>query len=539
MKSNRDDRNDRLNGELTDSDMFAELTRGDLPGGISIPPGGALAIDVSSLLAGMLGGKRGDVIDGDEVEFTKNGKIAVPEGMTYQQAIKILRRMHEESETVTSYTQAFNYRPHDGAYATFMVLRERYGMVMGEIIRSMFGDKPPELINVKIGVGKTEQVPWGLISVPTLDGTEMMLCGRHTDSEGQPIFDLHVQAPRKHRREIEAIFAEIERFLQENSIYRGKAVHGVQNLDFLDLAAFNADEIALSDEVLESLEGNVWSILRYADIMRAEGMPLRRSVLLHGPFGTGKTSVGMMTGQIAVENGWTFISAKAGRDNIADVMQLAKQYQPAVVFFEDLDTQAQATNNGSRTSELLDVFDGIATKGIEIVLVMTTNHVDRVQKGMMRPGRLDVLVEIAELDRNGTERLIKAVVAEGKLDPTIDYDVVYEAMQGFLPAFVRGAVDRARSFAIARTGRPDFVLTTEDLVKSAISFRPQFKALQEAKEADKVPTLDLALSAAVTAAAQQAIDMVEVRHGNSKEFTLRVPELAANGQHNGHSNGSH
>src|SRR6185503_16685974 len=83
--------------------------------------------------------------------------------------------------------------------------------------------------------------------------------------------------------------------------------------------------------------------------------------------------------------------------------------------------------------------------------------------------RLDFVVDIAALDRNGTERLVRAVVAPGKLDPTVDFDEVYKNMEKFEPAFVRATADRAKTFALTRAeGKPDYVLTTKDLVSAAV-----------------------------------------------------------------------
>jgi transitional endoplasmic reticulum ATPase len=130
---------------------------------------------------------------------------------------------------------------------------------------------------------------------------------------------------------------------------------------------------------------------------------------------------------------------------------------------------------------------------------MTTNHIQNIHKGMLRPGRLDAVVHIGELDRNGVERLIKAVVPWTKLEDTIDYDVVYEHMEKFLPAFVRESVTRAVTFAITRLdGKRDYTIGTEDLCNAADSLRPQLAHLDNAGEGKAAPTLDLAMGEIVS-----------------------------------------
>src|SRR6185437_2620503 len=150
------------------------------------------------------------------------------------------------------------------------------------------------------------------------------------------------------------------------------------------------------------------------------------------------------------------------------------------------------------------------------------NHVDQIHAGMMRPGRLDFVVEIAALDRNGTERLVRAVVAPGKLDPTVDFDEVYKNMEKFEPAFVRATADRAKTFALTRAeGKPDYVLTTKDLVSAAQSLHPQLELLRKASEGIPEPEIETALAKLL----DERIGNVEV-HDNygDKMFDLIVPE---------------
>ena len=448
----------------------------------------------AALAEQLTGGKK---ITGDEVEFHDDPKIVLPRDMTYGKAYKILERLEEEAEMPTSFDRRFRYRSDDGAYATLMVIKERYGMLLGKMTHSFFGTQPAETRNIAIGVGQTMQVPWGRIEIPIFENLELVLCDQHKDRDYGKIFEIHCRGPRKYKDEIEAFFDAIEDYLKNNSIYRGRAIVGSDEPEFLDLANFDAKQIVFSDEVTAILEGTVWAPLKYTEAMRREGVPLKRANLLYGPYGCGKTSVGQLTAEIAVANGWTFISAKPGRDNVQDVLRTARLYQPAVVFVEDIDVQSQSADV-DEVSKLLDAFDGITAKGGELMVLMTTNHIERIHKGMLRPGRLDAVVEIASLDRNGTERLIKAVIPENKRSLEIDYDEVFASMEGFFPAFIREAITRAVTFALNRLeGSPEYTIDTPDLVYAATSLHTQLAALHDAGEGEKPPTLDTALADAV------------------------------------------
>lgn len=436
------------------------------------------------------------VITGDEVEFHDGVKIGLPKGMTYKKAKNVLSRLEEEAEMETHFSRDFRYRPDDGAYAALQCVKTRWGMALGKPIQTFFGTIPAEKRTINIGPGQTMQVPWGLLEVPIFEGLELYLAETR-DRDYGTIFRIHGTGPRKYQDEIEGFFDDVEAFLQTNSIYRGQAIVGSNNPEFLDLSAFDASKIIFSDEVTATLSGTLLTPIKYTDAMRREGVPLKRALLLEGPYGTGKTSIGMTVAQVAVANGWTFISAKPGRDKVEDVLRTARLYQPAVVFVEDIDTQAN-DGEADAVTKLLEAFDGITSKGGELQIVMTTNHLDRIHKGMLRPGRLDAVVHIGALDRNGVERLVKVIVPTGKLADNVDFDAVYEAMEGFLPAFVKEALTRAVTFSIDRLGGArNYTIDTTDIVGAAVSLRPQFDALNGANEGERRPVLEVALGETV------------------------------------------
>lgn len=441
-------------------------------------------------------------ITGDEVAFHDDPKIILPRDMTYGRAYKVLARLEEEAEKETQFTRFFRYRPDDGAYAAFQVVKDKWGMSLGKSIQSFFGSRPPEMRTINIGVGSTMQVPWGMIEIPTLPGLELYI-GETQDRDYGRIFGIQGTGPRKYRDEIEDFFDQVQSYLETNSIYRGRAIVGSDDPEFLDLSSFDASKIVFAQSVEDTLEGTLWAPIRYSQSMRDNDVPLKRAVLAYGPYGTGKTSTGQLTAQVAVENGWTFISARPGRDKIEDVLRTARLYQPAVVFVEDIDT-ATSTGDADDVSKFLDAFDGITAKGGELMILMTTNHIEHIHKGMLRPGRLDSVVEIAGLDDSGIERLIKAVVPSAKLSDDVDYAEVARAMEGFLPAFVREAINRAITFSISRLkGESTYVIDTPDLVGAATSLHPQLAALNDAGTGKVRPTLDEALRETVKGAAKE------------------------------------
>lgn len=449
-----------------------------------------------------LGGQR---VSTDNLKF-QGKELILPETMSVADALEFLSDWQEAQEEETRFSRVFKYRPNDGAHALQSAMKKVFGTAgIQKPTWTFFGKKPPEQRSIPIGVETTTQVPWGEIEVPIFEGTMYVTESYH--KELGPLFQLIVDAPKKFQANVEGLFVIVEKELKEHSIYRGQAVDGQQEPEFIDLRGVDPRKVIFSNEVRAQLEANVWSLLRYTAMQRSLKMPLKRANLVYGPFGTGKTLAGFRTAQIAVENSWTFIYCRPARDDIGQVMATARLYQPCVVFVEDIDALA-SSGEDDQVTRLLDLFDGIQAKGTEIMVVMTTNHAERIHAGMLRPGRLDSMIEISTLDTDGVRQMIESVVPEKMIHAEdLDYEAIHAAMDGYLPAFIKESIDRAIRYALVREeGLKPTNLATEDFVLAAEGLRPQWEMMNDAGEGKKRPTLEVALEPLMERAAAKAND---------------------------------
>jgi transitional endoplasmic reticulum ATPase len=278
----------------------------------------------------------------------------------------------------------------------------------------------------------------------------------------------------------------VQDYLEQHSIYRAKCFNG--QMEFFDTDKVHPEQFVYTEEVWAQAETNILSPLRHRAAIAAEGLSLKRVSLLEGPFGTGKSGLGRTAAKVAVANGVTAILCKPGVDDPLELLQTAMLYMPAFVFIEDIDIIAMQ-RDPEVVTRILDVFDGPTTKNLPITVVLTTNHVEQIHKGMMRSGRIDAVVTIGAMDRPGVERLAEIVIGS-KLADGIDYDNVFEATAGFMPAYVKEAYERAVRYTIARTGKAGQVVE-EDLVHALHSLRDQYHLQENASDSiEKLPPLD-------------------------------------------------
>jgi hypothetical protein len=430
-----------------------------------------------------LGGK---VFHDEDILF-QGDKLTIPKNMTLAQAKKFIEMKEAELEKPTDFTHVFNYRPYDGAWCAWNFMKRTFGVVghKDRLIKTMFGTEkaPPMMVDIPIDVDKTEQIPWGRVELPFMPGAVFEFETFYHEDKG-PLFWIQCTSPKKFKFEIEGIFRGIEEELRERSLYRGKAFDGQENPEFIDLSSVDPKRVVYSKEVMAQLEANIWAQLRHTDEFVKQGIPLKRAVLIHGPFGTGKTLAALLTGQEAAKAGWTFIKARPGRDNIFVVMQTARLYEPCVVFYEDVDQIVDAeAQDRAGVAQLLDVFDGIEAKGTKILCVLTTNYPDKIHKGMARPGRLDAMIEISELDQDGVEALVRTRLSPDMLEDEIDWAAVFAAAIEYKPAFVTEFADRTMRYVIAEHGTmDDHRVGTRALVNAAHGLRPQYEKMVGAKE---------------------------------------------------------
>lgn len=412
--------------------------------------------------------------------------------------IEYLTEYEESQETEYDYVRQYPYRPWDGAAAFDRAVKRVTGSAgIGRATFSFFGKQPPQQITITTGLNKTTQVSWGRVEVPMLEAT-FDLGGQRT-ADGI-VFAISVSAPRKHKQRVAAFLDVVADELAHRSIYRGQAFTGGDEPEFLNLDTVDAESVVYSRQVMTELGANLWTLLEHPQTMRDLRIPLKRTVLVEGPPGTGKTLAGQLTGKRATDHGWTYVLCRPGIDSIESTMSLARMYAPAVVWVEDIETTAGGSPE--YLSKLLETFDGVTAKGHEVIVGMTTNHVNRIPQKMLRPGRIDSVIHIGELTADSVRKLVEITVSPELLDPTIAWDRVAYAFTeptAYVPAFGREAISRALRYAMARSGGAVVPITTDDLVDAANGLRAQHVLMSEASEGIRVESgLEAALGQVFT-----------------------------------------
>jgi len=417
----------------------------------------------------------------DVVEVKRHGDaIIIPESLTLERAdAAIHARMQYESEVVAIHAPIKAPFPFEGAFALYEILTDRFGWANGVPTPGFFGSTPPAMLAVPVGPNKTVQVPWGRFSLPNVDG--YLESSIEQDDLGVSSFVISGQVKRMHEKVVNEIVEAVQDRVRHSSIYKGKAFR-VRLYDdrgrriempepkFLDLSRRIESELILPEDTEESVRTNIFTLIERTSEVTEIGIPLKRGILLAGPFGTGKTMIARVTAEKAVDNGWTYVEVERIGE-FAEVAQLVVAYgdQKAgiVLFCEDIDRIMAGDERHEGIDMVLNVVDGVESKGSAMMVVLTTNDLDGITAAMLRPGRLDAVIPVNPPDGPAAVRLARQY-GRGLIDTNDPLTVSETLLAGNIPAVIREAVERSKLRALRLTPHGEKLVVTDAALSMAI-----------------------------------------------------------------------
>ena len=203
-----------------------------------------------------------------------------------------------------------------------------------------------------------------------------------------------------------------------------------------------------------------------------------RGILLYGPPGTGKTLIARQIGKMLnarepkVINGPEVLNKYVGQseENIRKLFADAEKEQKEkgdesglhIIIFDELDAVCKQRGSGagggtgvgdSVVNQLLSKLDGVDQLN-NILLIGMTNRKDMIDEALLRPGRLEVHMEISLPDEHGRHQILKIHTAKmndnGRMASDVDLHELARLTRNFSGAEIQGLVKSATSFALQR-----------------------------------------------------------------------------------------
>ncbi|KAG8844701.1 hypothetical protein FRB91_002383, partial [Serendipita sp. 411] len=203
--------------------------------------------------------------------------------------------------------------------------------------------------------------------------------------------------------------------------------------------------IVLEPGVKDMIVADCKDFLRSEDWYAERGIPYRRGYLLYGVPGSGKTSlIHALAGELGLDIYVVSLSAKGMNDTM--LMNLMGRIpQRCILLLEDLDaaftrsvtrdststgvptttkttssslltTTTENDGNSLSLSGLLNALDGVAASEGRL-LFATTNHIDRLDEALRRPGRMDVWINFKHATKYQAEGIFKCFFPSSDTTP--------------------------------------------------------------------------------------------------------------------------
>lgn len=207
----------------------------------------------------------------------------------------------------------------------------------------------------------------------------------------------------------QAITARVAREIDKVAVYVPNPFHGgdwvrtrLGNNRPLSSVILKAGQ---SEEILGDIQEFFASRPRYVEL----GIPWRRGYLLHGPPGTGKTS---LVTALASELHLNVCALSLASPVVSDekiYALLAGIPVRSLLLIEDVDAFFDQRRQTSAQVKLsfsgfLNALDGVASQE-GTILFMTSNHPERLDPALVRAGRIDQKFELGHCDADQLKRL--------------------------------------------------------------------------------------------------------------------------------------
>jgi hypothetical protein len=451
---------------------------------------------------------------------------AWPENMPLAEARRALEAKEKDEEQIMAVFEEIDAHPMDGAVAFTLALRQKYGWANSVPTPGFFGPEPPVMLTVDIGPNPEDQiqVPWGGFQIPGIKNPVYTDVNR---GEFGPVFVVHSKLKKKESYILKDLANLTRQIVKEHSIYRGKAIRlrtdddGDLNVQlapkFIETGHIKPEELILADNVLDAVETNIFTLIKHTQACLDAGVPLKRGILLEGTYGCGKTLTAGVTAKHCVDHGWTYITLDKCQA-LETALHFARRYEPCVIFAEDIDRMT--AERDEQANDLLNILDGVLSKNAKVIVVLTTNHVEKINKAMMRPGRLDAVISVLPPDAKAVEQLIR-MYGRDRLAASVKLDAVSQVLAGKIPAVIREVVERSK---LAMIQRGDTELAEADLLRAAQYMENHFRLMSEVPAPAQTPGEQLGAALVTLVKKAAGLDDVadEVGKAHEQAYGARV-----------------
>lgn len=268
--------------------------------------------------------------------------------------------------------------------------------------------------------------------------------------------------------------------------------YDVEKFVIVEKPSENWKDIGGLGEEINEIKEVIELPLKKPELFEKVGIMPPKGILLYGPPGTGKT---LLAKAVANSTDATFIEVVGselvqkfigeGAKLVKEIFLMARKKAPAIVFIDEIDALAsmrmETGTSGEREvnrtfMQLLAELDGFEHLG-GVKVIGATNRIDILDRAIIRPGRLDRLIEVGLPDETGRLEIFKVHTKRMNLQKVKMPELVKE-MVDFSGAEIQAVCTEAGYFAIRENReyvtQQDFLQAIEKVRQDEEDGEPRF-----------------------------------------------------------------
>lgn len=208
-----------------------------------------------------------------------------------------------------------------------------------------------------------------------------------------------------------------------------------------DVTAKTFDKIFMNDNIVQNVKNDLDTFSQSEQTYIALGLKYKRTYLIHGEAGTGKSSLSTAMANHTLRHILSINLSKDMTDSTL-IKIIASRPKHSIILFEDIDCLFDNLNrnaekdSGENTTKvtlscILNILDGAYTPN-DVIFIMITNNIDKLDDAIKRDGRTDMLIHVTKPNLDTKQNYLNFVrkhLNKPTLNLDIDQDVTISTLQ--------------------------------------------------------------------------------------------------------------